>query len=357
MKTKPIFFLAVLLLLSLVSSAQSISISYPMDRTVFQRCEFGGSRASFYVAGQCLVTNQSYTLQMKITELYANYGNTKSVYQDWTTFTTGVPYGGLFKRNIQLPGGLYNVEVRAVDGGSTITTASIKVGVGEVFMIAGQSNAQGVTTTASLNQSPYEGVVAGLHSEDCSDEIPNFPSLLPLYQGYAVAMQGPTNWCYTKLGNSIVDQAGVPVAFFNAARGGTAIHNWTESINGGTTYNINLNTSVICGKAGQPYTAFKNILNYYGSLFGTRGVLWHQRESDNQLGTSTSDYESRLNTLIGQGRNDFGQQGLGWYVSKATYDSAFATFQGHGNVASWSLVITAQTNVAASNRSGPSTDN
>lgn len=334
-----------------------MSISYPMDRAVFQRCEWGGSRASFYVAGQCMLGNQQYALQMKITELFATNGSTKSVYQDWTTFVSSTPFGGLFKRYVQLPGGLFNIEVRAAVGAVSYATANVRVGVGEVYLIAGQSNAQGATNTSALSQSPYEGVVSDLYFSDCSDEIPTYPSLMPIWYGYPIATQGATNWCYPKLGNNIVDQTGVPVAFFNGAQSGTHVGNWTESMYGGGTLNLNNDTQFICQKPGQPYTAFRNIMNFYGSLFGTRGVLWHQGETDSQRSTTTADYQTKLTDLINKARSDFGQPSLGWYVSKATYDYAFRNFDGHNGDPTWQDVVTAQTSVANANRQGPSTDN
>ena len=357
MKTISIFALWVLILTNQQVQAQSMSISYPLEKTVFQRCEYGGSRASFYVAGQCLLANQQYSLQIKITELYATNGSYKSVYQDWTTFANTRPYGGLYKYNVQLPGGWYKIEIQALVNNAQYAWASVKVGVGEVFMIAGQSNAQGVTSVPIYSQQGYDGVVADLYTDDCSIELPRFPSLMTMNTGYPIATQGPTIWCYTVLGNKIVDQTGVPVSFFNAARFGTTVGNWQTSANGQQTNNVYPPGNPICNRTSapyQPYTAFKNILNWYGSFYGTRGVLWHQGEADNQQSTTTTDYQNRLNDVISKSRSDFGQSSLGWYIAKATYNPEVLAF---GRPATWPDVINAQTSVSSSNRSGPSTDN
>ncbi len=99
------------------------------------------------------------------------------------------------------------------------------------------------------------------------------------------------------------------------------------------------------------------MLNFYGSLFGTRGVLWHQGEADNQQATSISDYQNRLNDVINKSRSDFGQPSLGWYISRATYNPEVLNFMPPRLTPLWQPVITAQNNAAASNRYGPATDN
>lgn len=358
MKTLSIFIMLAFFFVTEEAQAQSMSISYPMNKAVFQRCLNGGSQASFYVAGQCLLANQQYSLQIKINELYASNGNYKSTYQNWTTFAATRPYGGLYKHSVQLPGGWYQIEIQAVYNSAQYAYASVKVGVGEVYMIAGQSNAQGVTSTSYYSQSWYDGVVADTHTEDCSVDVPNFPSFNSLTPGYAVATQGPTDWAYLSLGKKIVDQTGVPVAIFNGAKATTTVDNWQASANGQQTYDAYFDTVPICNRTSapyQPYTSFKNILNFYGSLFGARGVLWHQGETDNQQSTTTSNYQNRLNDVISKSRTDFGQPSLGWYISRATYAPEMRPVRGNPPI--WQDVIDAQNNVAASNRYGPATDN
>ncbi|MVM36964.1 hypothetical protein GO730_03575 [Spirosoma sp. HMF3257] len=124
------------------------------------------------------------------------------------------------------------------------------------------------------------------------------------------------------------------------------------------TYSVYNSSQAICNRSSspyQPYTAFKNILNYYGALFGTRGVLCRQGEADNQQSTSTSDYQSRLNDVISKSRADFGQPYLNWFIAKATYNPEVLAFGRNPPV--WPDVLAGQTNVAASNSSGPATDN
>ena len=77
---------------------------------------------------------------------------------------------------------------------------------------------------------------------------------------------------------------------------------------------------------GLPYTTLKNALNYYGSLFGVRAVLWHQGEADADVNvnpiykaTSAADYQTKLQAVIAKSRADFVAPNLTWYVSKASF--------------------------------------
>lgn len=355
MKLKLLLSLLVLLM-GQTANAQ-MSISWPVERTVFQRGSSGG--ATFNIGGQCLLTNTDYELQKRITALNVQTGATSYVYQDWSTFAYSRPYGGIWNQTFTLADGWYNIEVRALISGNEVSRGSVKVGVGDVYIMAGQSNAQGVTYTNQLDQNPYDGVVTDSHYEDCTTDLPPFPYMLPIYQGYPVASQGPGNWAYTAMGNKIVAANNYPVAIFNAARGGTTVGNWSESRDGSSTNSVYPPGAVICGTAGMPYTGLKNALNYYGSLFGLRAVLWHQGEADNQQGTSAYNYQTRLNLVIGQTRTDFNAV-LPWYISRATYNPEVLNFNPPRQYATWQDVIDGQDATINTNdykNAGPSTDN
>ena len=289
---------------------------------------------------------------MRISNLDVQSGNTTSISSDWSTFAASRPTGGVFNTSVTLSCGWYFIEVRALINGNPSAQGGIKVGVGDVFIAAGQSNAQGVTSTPTYNESPYDGVVADLHTEDCSTDIPQFPQMLSLYSGYPIATQGPTNWAYTVMGNRLAAQTGCPVAVFNTARFGTTVNNWDESRNGHATYSVYAPSPLICNQNGMPYTGLKNALNFYSSLFGIRAVLWHQGEADNQQSTTASDYQTRLNNVIGQTRTDF-NYGLSWYIARATYNPEVRAF---GRTV-WQEVINGQNSVASANKYGPATDN
>lgn len=367
MRILRLIFVGMAVLCCHICAGQSISLSSPVDRSVVQRNNSGNT--SVWVTGQLLNSPGQFTnAQYQVLRLNTKTGGVVSTIQAWTGFSAD--QYGLFRFSISLPAGWYQVNLQATAFGS-LRSASAKVGVGDVFYIAGQSNAQGVTTTTTVNQGAYDGVVADQSYESCLMRMPRFPYMQSIQQNYGVGTQGPNSWCYTVLGNWLVDNAGsVPVAFFNGAQAGTFIQNWVDASSNQATYYWFANQRNVCATdpsqnsyyVGQPYRSFKNLLNFQGGLFGVRGVIWHQGESDNQQGTTTSEYTTRFNTLVQRFRGEVGNLSMPCWIAKATYDESRKNINdAKGNFHStsiWEPVRTAQANVGGStpNRPGPDTD-
>jgi hypothetical protein len=132
----------------------------------------------------------------------------------------------------------------------------------------------------------------------------------------------------------------MPVAFFNAASGGSSVTQWYLGAQGLAAPNFYGGGNQFClgynggsmnpsDYYGQPYTALRNALNYYASVYGVRAVLWHQGETDadnnvpaNYKASSAADYQSKLQYVIDKSRTDFGANInpniLAWVISKAT---------------------------------------
>jgi hypothetical protein len=120
--------------ISFVTFAQ-IQITFPVSRIVFQRNN--QNQASVNIAG-------SYFQQLDMVEMRAVpvWGG-QGVETSWKSIPD-FRNNGHFSGTIQLNGGWYNVEVRGILNGNIVTSATLeRVGVGEVFIVAGQSNAQG----------------------------------------------------------------------------------------------------------------------------------------------------------------------------------------------------------------------
>src|SRR5690606_18380097 len=63
---------------------------------------------------------------------------------DWQTLTQN-PTGGVFGGRLRLFGGWYTILARSMDGNNEIEHGAVsRWGIGDVFVIAGQSNAQGI---------------------------------------------------------------------------------------------------------------------------------------------------------------------------------------------------------------------
>jgi hypothetical protein len=344
-------FLLLCLFLAAAAQAQ-VQITFPTTRAVFQRDN--ANRATVSVGGQFSVPADK--IEARFVPRQAGQGTETA----WTPLANS-PLGGTFLGEVSVPGGWYNLEVRASFQGTEVgRTALERVGVGEVLVVAGQSNAQGLD-----NKNPPEP------QDDRVNCVGNFfnesrqgtdPARLPVFTKMTAAARYGTNgvsaWAWGTLGDLLTQRLNVPVLFLNAGFGASTIQNWRESAEGQRTVNI------YCAECadefkyftnGIPYVNLKIALNYYTSLLGVRGVLWHQGETDNiPLRSSTDHYRDNLRRVIEVSRQHAGRN-LSWMVARASLASNNAGQQvpGEAIIEAQNQVIAQVPNVFA----GPQTDN
>lgn len=347
--------LTFLLFMSFISIGQ-ISITFPMEKAVFQRSQ--SNTANIYIAG-------SYSTNISSVEArFINVLNSQVII-NWTTFTTNIN-GGVFSGYVpNVPGGWYSVEIRGKLGTNIVGTATLnRVGVGEVFLIAGQSNAQGLEGNQAevgasdervLNHNELSWFDAGLGQ--CDKKFPNYPSFSQIFSNGEtrsnLSKTGFNPWCYGKLGDNLVSKLGVPVVFFNAAATSTSSINWKESSDGLTTIN-HYSQLPYCNASGVPYSGFERILNYYASVFGARAILWHQGETDNYAQVSESTYVANINHIINKSRSEIGN--IPWVISRVSvFDKN--TNGGNGNP-NYNIINGQNSLINSGNKiyPGPSTD-
>ncbi|MDZ7935853.1 MAG: hypothetical protein U5M51_13000 [Emticicia sp.] len=140
MRTKYIFSVLLLWLMALGHSYAQLDITWPANRMVFQRN--GINKAIVYFSGQFF--NGTPVIQYRTEKLDAKQNiptvipntltNWVSVnYNSSTTPTSSIyPFMGSFEREA----GWYRLDIQA--GGGTIK--SVFFGVGDVYVVAGQSN-------------------------------------------------------------------------------------------------------------------------------------------------------------------------------------------------------------------------
>jgi hypothetical protein len=342
---------------------QSVKISLPLDRTVFQ--QNASNSATFQLAGQV-----KYYFSSGATNAVPEYqieslnktGGLISIQQSWTN--TGINYSttsGFFNKTITLSTGWYRITVR-YDPFSLGYTNSIKVGVGEVIFAAGQSNAQGVAINGNVKGgipvgANYDCIMAVNERGWCKNrdnyKFPFFDKMV--YSNTdadgdkKVAPNGYQSlWCYQELGQKIVDRKSTnnvttPVAFFNAGASSSSVDNWKESSANLTITSTetpfgfsNCDSNPIFdnqgdGPEGYPYRGLKNALNYYGGMLGSRGVIWHQGESETILkivnSPAAADYKNKLEFVILRSREHFSND-LSWAISRVSrteYNSVIRT--------------------------------
>ncbi|WP_353722422.1 hypothetical protein [Dyadobacter sp. 676] len=223
-----------LLLICLVSSTvfSQIKITSPTFQAVYQRDIFGQRE---------LTVSGTFTALMDKIEIRAvPVVQGQGVPAPWQDLQVA-PKGGVFTGKITLYGGWYTLEVRGIADGKVVGRDVLsRVGIGEVFLIAGQSNAQGLKGKPTppgasddrvLYVDNYNNDEFGDYKDRLNDPVPpTFSKITSNLQ--TMSPRGQTAWCWGALGDLLVAKLNVPVLFINAAWEGTATQNWAESATG-----------------------------------------------------------------------------------------------------------------------------
>jgi len=154
-------------------------------------------------------------------------------------------------------------------------------GVGDVFVVAGQSNAAGHGDGFIADRS---GMVS-VQTESGDWALADKPEPLP------GAMAAGSPW--PMLGELLACSERIPIGFINVAVGGTSTEQWLPT--------------------GDLYPALKRAL----SGRRVRAVLWHQGESDASEDSSTERTYQNMVTVIERSRADAGWR-VPWYVALAS---------------------------------------
>ncbi|WP_111706335.1 sialate O-acetylesterase [Lutibacter citreus] len=171
---------------------------------------------------------------------------------------------------------------------TTISSNINNVGIGDIFIIAGQSNASGRGNT--LNNYSHASLKATLFGNDdnwkeLADEVDSNAGQIDGVSSDGIAKGTP----WPLIATDIMAAEGIPIAFVPTAKGGTSISQWqpgTNHSNASTLYgSMNRRISAVGGKV--------------------KGILFFQGESDSSNGVTQANYETGLNTFVNTVENDF----------------------------------------------------
>lgn len=209
----------------------------------------------------------------------------------WTTLVAS-PSGGAFDATVTLTGpGQGDLEVR-FSNATTVTDSIVSVGVGDVYMVGGQSNNVGMANLAFVapvapaanptwkacifdkaNQW-RQNVETGVLPFDyrTGSAYPSVYTAQTVYGSYFGALA------------TLAMASGVPVAFVPCAMGSTGIGAWQDS------------------------NPLFDTMEARAVLVGAhKGVIWWQGESDAEVGMSQSSYTTQLQAMMDA-----------WWASKGT---------------------------------------
>lgn len=349
---------------------------YPFEGGVIQRNSSGNAKVSFCIQVNYGLQNTSnYTYKLILDRLDPISGNSTgviTVIPGNLTVSNMAGEIGTIQKDLTIAGGWYSASVQVTDLINSIswTGVHIKFGVGDTFLIAGQSNARGFPSVWDTGLISYDNtpglvlpdavrVLTGFKPKVTEEvNLSNDPDFLykrkqfvlqngfPLFHTLEkltltkdmgiggidwferpIFPYGMASWCWAPLGSKLVsNSSNVPVQFFNFAIDNSSIGHWQKNP-------INPDPPGGLGSTLEShYKTLSDFIGFQGSVMGFRSVLWHQGERDVTDATSSANYKTRLESLINSIQNDFDPwqntptpgriwEPLNWLVSKVSYST------------------------------------
>ncbi len=296
-----------ILLLTVCGGAQAetvspnLSLTSPISRQVFQRGT--DDRAAILVAGQ--VPGEAEVIEAKADLTPEARRGTPVA---WVVIASkqGIAQGRFSGRLTLAAGGWYQLTVRVRQGERVLAEQTVdKVGVGEVFITAGQSN------SANFGQPRQEAkdsrvvyfdgtaITRTLTQPDGKTKVMYFPNRSFMHAKDPIPGGcGKSGSPWALLGDRVVASQQVPVCFRSASLTWAEVKNWLP-----------------------PDTRLYKNLAYIAKDSGTNGVravLWHQGESDTLSKTSAETYYERVKTIVETLSKDAGYS-IPWFVAQASF--------------------------------------
>ncbi len=287
-------------------AAASLELASPADFQVFQRTSAG--RGSIRVAGSLSeVPVGKFTVEVQLTGADADGA--------WRWAADAEADGGRFAGEFAAPaGGWYQLNLRVVRDGLPVAETNVAhVGVGEVFVVAGQSNSanhgEEKLSPASDQVVAFSGTVWQLARDPQPGASGGDGSFLPPF------------------GDALAARFQVPIGLISVGVGATSVREWLPR---GTRFrqpptltgNV---TQLPSGEWESKGMLFANLTARLRQLGpnGFRAVLWHQGESDaNQPDPARTLpgelYRKFLAQLVAESNREAGWE-VPWFVAQASY--------------------------------------
>ncbi|GGM74876.1 hypothetical protein GCM10010967_02960 [Dyadobacter beijingensis] len=299
------------LLAGMVNARAQLVVTSPAASQVMQRNAAG--TASIAITGYAHYPYSS--IQVTLTPIEGNTHPAQAQQLDDTQLAQG-----FLHTTFTAATGWYRLKLIATaPNGVTDSAVVARVGVGEVFLVTGNSNAMGLpglgAKDASANVVSYNAVNKTLNAENITvapDGPMPVPAFEPLKSGNNIFPNGETAWYWGELGDLLFQRWKTPVLFYNTAWAAANAENYRDAASGKDAYNLYV------GKFWpnrQPYTNIINTMRYLISLTGVRAVLWAHGENDAQLGFNENQYFEGIRTLILNSRKDSGYN-IAWYIAR-----------------------------------------
>jgi hypothetical protein len=331
--SQKIIFEIFLLSISTFLAQGQISLSFPVPRAVIQRNN--ANQASLNIAGHIKTTYDRIearlvprTEQARLDTIVATPWQV--VQQNPVNFFSGA---------ISVKGGWYDLQMRAIKNNVIVIDTLIvqRVGIGEVFVYVGHSNAQGGAygqTGPDATDDRVSCIAVG-KEPSCNGTMPFQPAkssdslwckylqtgdaqFLPVLafskvtRTAGIAPFCPNPWFWSIVGDSLSRKLNVPIMLYGTAFGGTKSEHWYKASQG-----ILFDHGFIKSAIKMPYINLENVLQLYVPLTGIRGVLCLQ--GVNERNDSQTDIQFWMQGYIAQSRIDSKIPNLAWMIATDSY--------------------------------------
>ena len=257
---------------NLVHGSGSITITAPVDYQLFQRG--ANNQADINITG-------TYTETPTSIEASWNGG-------DYTTIVAN-PSGGTFSGTLSnQTGGQGTLTVRFTND-IAVSASQNYIGVGDIFVIAGQSNASGYA--ANLSSYSHATLKASLFGNDdeWKDLVDPTDSVVGQIDAISVNTE-PLGSVWPLIATLYMADQNVPIGFIPAAKGGTKISSWQRND----------------ANPGNVSTLYGSMHRRINAVGGIKAVLFWQGEADAVLDTGQASYKSQLTSFADDIFADFG---------------------------------------------------
>lgn len=280
-----------LLHFAVAHGSEPLSLTQPQPHQVLQRIGIapGKGHADVQIVGTLPTDAHQATWEYRIAVLadQSEQPAGTDAALEWKSFMPTIA-GETFRAAVRVPaGGWYRLECRCRVDNIVLAMGAVEpIGVGEVFVVAGQSYATNCNDELLSAADPSQRVVA-FNSAKRSWAVANDPQ--PVFDG----SDGGSIW--PPLGDALAREFEVPIGFANVAIGGSSSAQWL------------------------PEGDMLPRLISAGKVLGSfRAVLWQQGESDVLTKNSTEGYVRNISRIRETAARSWGISPP-WLLAKSTH--------------------------------------